>query len=270
MKNKRGWLNFILSFFFISVISCNDFQKILNSKDNNLKYKAAETYYNNGEYRRASRLLEQIAPSYRGKAQSERIIFFFADSYLKTKNYYLAAYQFENFINSYPKSQKLEEAYFLEAKCYYFLSPQYSLDQDDTVTSLDKFQIFINNYPNSEFSTEANILVSELQTKLERKDYEISKQYFTIRDYKSAIKSLDNFIANHPGTTYREGALYYKFLSSYEIAINSIITKQKERFEELIILHENIIRYYPETIYFEDLENKINIVNNALQNLKQT
>jgi len=270
MKNKNFKLNFVLIFLIISLFSCNDFQKILNSKDASLKYKAAETYYNDGEYRRANRLLEQITPSFRGKPQSERIIFFFADSYLKTKNYYLAAYQFENFINSYPKSQKLEEAYFLEAKCYYFLSPQYSLDQDDTSTSLEKFQIFINNYPNSRFSSEANILVSELQTKLERKDYEISKQYYTISDYKSALKSLDNFIATHPGTSYREGALYYKFLSAYEIAINSIINKQKERLEELVILHDNIMRYYPETIYSEDLKNKINNINNLLNNFKKT
>tara|TARA_Y100000992_G_scaffold276611_1_gene220930 strand:- start:1196 stop:2008 length:813 start_codon:yes stop_codon:yes gene_type:complete len=270
MKNKKLKSNFVLIVLVIFFCSCNDFQKILNSKDNNLKYKAAETYYNNGEYRRANRLLEQIMPSYRGKPQSERIIFFYADSYLKTKNYYLAAYQFENFINSYPKSQKLEEAYFLEAKCYYFLSPQFSLDQDDTITSLEKLQIFINNYPNSKFMGEANVLVSELQTKLERKDYEISKQYYTIRDYKSALKSIDNFIANHPGTSFREGALYYKFLSAYEIAINSIINKQKERLEELVILHDNILRYYPETIYSEDLQKKIINVNNLLNNFKKT
>jgi outer membrane protein assembly factor BamD len=149
-------------------------------------------------------------------------------------------------------------------------SPQYSLDQDDTSTSLEKFQIFINNYPNSKFSNEANILVSELQTKLERKDYEISKQYYTISDYKSALKSLDNFIPSHPGTSYREGALYYKFLSAYEIAINSIRNKQKERLEELVILHDNIMRYYPETIYSEDLKNKINNINNLLNNFKKT
>ena len=69
-------------------------------------------------------------------------------------------------------------------------------------------QIFIDNYPNSEFLDEANSYVQELQTKLEKKDFEISKQYYTIRDYKAAIKSLDNFIGSYPGTPYREDALF--------------------------------------------------------------
>ena len=59
-------------------------------------------------------------------------------------------------------------------------------------------------------------------------------------------------------------------MSAYEIAINSIINKQKERLEELVILHDNIMRYYPETIYSEDLKNKINNINNLLNNFKKT
>ena len=61
------------------------------------------------------------------------------------------------------------------------------------------------------------------------KNYEISKQYYTIRDYRAAINSIDNFIADNPGTIYREEALYYKFLSSFEIAVNSIIQKKKPK-----------------------------------------
>ena len=89
----------ILIFLFFS--SCNEYQKILNNDDLNLKYKAAENYYDNGEYRRANRIFEQLIPSYRGKPQAERLIYFFADSYYQIKNFYLAAYQFENFIKSF-------------------------------------------------------------------------------------------------------------------------------------------------------------------------
>ena len=106
-------------FFFVFFTNCNEYQKILNSDDNNRKYKAAEEYYNNGEYRRANRLLEQLVPAYRGKPQAERLVFFFADSYFQTGNFYLASYQFESFIKSFPKSQKLEEASFFAAKSHY-------------------------------------------------------------------------------------------------------------------------------------------------------
>lgn len=248
----------LLAFVLISIAtSCNAYQKMLNNPDVAAKYKAAEAYYNTGEYRRANRLYEQILPSYRGKPQAQRVVFFFANSYLQTKDYYLAAYQFESFVKSFPQSDKLQEASFLGAKCYYMLSPRYSLDQTNTNDALDKLQIFIDNYPNSEFLAEANSYVQELQTKLEKKDFEISKQYHTIRDYKAAINAFDNLIASYPGTPFREDALYFKFLSSYEIATNSVYYKKLERLKDLQGIYDNITRYYPETLFLEDLDKKM-------------
>ena len=73
--------SFLLILLSILAISCNDYQKLLNSSDNDVdKYTAAESYYDNGEYRRANALIEQIIPSYRGKPQGERLVFFFANS----------------------------------------------------------------------------------------------------------------------------------------------------------------------------------------------
>ena len=240
-------------------ISCNDYQKLLNSTENEVdKYTAAEEYYDNGEFRRANALFEQIMPSYSGKPQGERLRFFFANSYFETKSYYLSAIQFENFIKSYPNSQRIVDAYFMEGKSYFMLSPAYSLDQDDTNTAIEKLQVFVNRYPNSEYVSEAIELIEQLQNKIEKKDFEVSKQYYTIRDYNSAIKSLDNFMADNPGTIFREEALYYRWLSTYEIAINSIESKILERVTELERSLINFLKYYPETIFIEDLSYKLN------------
>jgi outer membrane protein assembly factor BamD len=38
--------------------------------------------------------------------------------------------------------------------------------------------------------------------------------YNTISDYKSAIVALENFVADYPGTPYKEDALYYKLDSA--------------------------------------------------------
>ena len=250
----------LAAFCFVLISSCNEYQKILNNDDNNLKYKAAEEYYSNGEYRRANRIFEQLVPAYRGKPQAERLIYFFADSYFQTKNYYLASYQFEGFIKSFPKSQKLEEASFYAAKSHYMMSPLHSLDQEETHTAIEKLQIFMNNYPKSKFTDECNQLISELQNKIEKKEFEVAKQYYMIYDFRAAIKSLDNFIAEFVGSKFREEALYYKFLASYEIAINSIQSKKYQRLQDLKQLHNNIVRYYPETLFEEDLSKKMNKV----------
>ena len=54
------------SFLLIIILfmsSCNDYQKLLNSPENEVdKYTAAEEYYDNGEFRRANALFEQIIP----------------------------------------------------------------------------------------------------------------------------------------------------------------------------------------------------------------
>ena len=256
---------FIVVFLSSILLSCNEYQKLLNSTDNDTdKYNAAEKYYNDGEFRRANALIEQLIPSYRGKPQGERLVFFFADSYFQIKLYYSAAIQFENFIKSYPNSQRIQEAYFMEAKSYYMLSPLYTLDQDDTYTGIDKLQVFINRFPNSEYVSDALELMNDLQNKLEEKDFEISKQYYTIRDYTSAIKALDNFVADNPGTIFREEALYYKWLSQFEIAINSIESRIVDRVTELERSLDNFLRNYPDTIFIEDLSEKINIAKQLL------
>lgn len=248
----------------IGMSGCSEYQKLLNAEGISEKYKAAESYYKAGEYRKANRLFEMVIPSYRGKPQAERLIFFFANSYFQTKSYYLAAYQFENFIKSYPKSNRIAEAHFMAAKSYYMKSPIHSLDQKDTQTAVEKLQIFLNNYPSSEFAQEANALILEMQTKLEQKDFEISKQYYTIQDYKAAIQSLDIFLGEHPGTKFREEAFYYKFLAAYEIATNSVARLQRQRLEDLTTLYQTITKYYPESIFMDALNTKMERVNELL------
>lgn len=248
-----------LIFITLFILSCSDYQKLLNSSENQIdKYTAAEEYYENKDFRRANALIEQIIPSYRGKPQGERLVFFFANSYFEIRSFYSAAIQFENFIKSYPNSQRIQEAYFMEAKSYFMLSPLFTLDQEDTITGIDKLQVFINRFPNSEYVAEALELMEQLQNKIERKEFEVSKQYYTIRDYSSAIKALDNFIADNPGTIFREEALYFRWLSQYEIAVNSIESRINERVTELERSLDNFLRYYPDTIFIDDLSEKIN------------
>tara|TARA_B100000767_G_scaffold264679_1_gene279835 strand:- start:4619 stop:5443 length:825 start_codon:yes stop_codon:yes gene_type:complete len=266
-------LKYIKSVIFFTLIyllaSCSDYQKILNNSDISLKYKAAEDYYNLGDYRKANRIFEQILPSYRGKPQAQRIIYFFANSYFQIKDYGLAAFQFESFVKTYPKSNRLQEAYFMSAKSYYMLSPRFSLDQQDTYKAIDKLQIFLDNYPNGEFSDDANTLIAELQVKLEKKSFEISKKYFTIRDYKASINAFDNFISDFPGTQFKEEAFYYKFLSNYELAINSIFTRKKERLVLAKELGESLLIYFPESLFANDLENKFKKIEEELSLFEQ-
>ena len=252
LQNKNNILMVskkLVSLFLLVVLitSCGEYQKALKTEDVAVKFEMATKLYDTGKYNDAIRLIEQIAPAYRGKPQAEKLFYMFSQSYYKTKQYYLAAYQFESFVSGYPKSEKAEEAAYLGAKCFSMLSPVYSLDQIDTFKAIDKLQVFIDSYPNSTYLPEANRVLRELNEKIEKKVYENAKGYHTIMDYKSAMVALDNFIADYPGTPFKEDALFYKYDSAYQLAINSVPSKMEERLNISKTAYYSLIKYKPDT-----------------------
>lgn len=268
LKMRTFYFLTLLSFVFLS--SCNEYQKVLKNEDVKAKYDLAEKYYNEGDFKRANRLFEQIAPRYVGKPQGERVMFFFADTYFYTEQYYLAGYQFERFIKSYPNSDKLQEAVFREAKSYYKLSPRYSLDQTDTDKALAKLQNFINTYPQSEFFAEANEMAQELTLKKQKKEYEIAKQFDKLGEFNypilvSSIKAFNNFVTDNPGSIYREDAFFYRLKSEMTLANNSIITKQKERYREALKYYEALMKSYPDTKYKKEVDDFYEKIQEELQ-----
>lgn len=258
-----------IALFFLFV-SCNEYQKVLKNEDTKAKYDLAERYYEEGDYKRANRLFEQIAPRFVGKPQGERIMFFFADTYFQTEQYYLSGYQFERFIKSYPNSDKLQEAIFLEGKSYYMLSPRYSLDQTDTDKALAKLQNFINTYPDSEFFAEANTMAQELTQKKQKKQIEIAKQFDKLGEFNypiliSSIAALNNFVSDNPGSTYREDAFFYRVKSAITLAQNSTQSRQKERFEEALVYYRAFMKSYPDTKYQKEASRYFEILQQALE-----
>ncbi|MXN90046.1 outer membrane protein assembly factor BamD [Flavobacterium sp. Sd200] len=255
--------------FACVLTSCSDFQKALKSDDIKVKYEVAEKLYEKEKYMKSIRLFEQIAPSYRGKPQAEKLFYMYAQALYKTKQYYTAGYQFESFTAGYPRSEKAEEAMFLGAKSYYELSPRYSLDQVDTYKALDKLQAFIDKYPNSQFMPEANQLVQELNTKLETKAYEIAKQYHATAeyfgDYNAALKTLDNFLIDFPGTPLKEDALFLKFDSSYQLAINSVPSKMFDRLEAAKLNYAALIKFKADTKYKAQADTMLARIDTELQ-----
>lgn len=255
----------LIVFVLFAITSCNEFQKALKSEDSAKKFEVASKMYESGKYSKAIQLFEQIAPTFRGKPQSEQLYYMFAQSYYKTKQYYLSGYQFESFASSYPKSETIEEASFLGAKSYSMLSPVYSIDQTDTYKAIDKLQNFIDTYPNSKYLSEANETVKLLREKLEKKAFENAKGYNTISDYKSALVALDNFISDYPGTPYKEKALFYKLDSSYKLAINSVESKKEERLNNAFTAYSMLMKFNASTDFKKQADEMLANIQNELQ-----
>ncbi|WP_304200100.1 outer membrane protein assembly factor BamD [Flavobacterium alvei] len=258
----------IVSVFLLVVLfaSCSEYQKALKTEDVAVKFEMATKLYDAGKYNDAIRLIEQIAPAYRGKPQAEKLFYMFSMSYYNTKQYYLASYQFESFVSGYPKSEKKEEASFIGAKCFSKLSPVYSLDQVDTFKAIDKLQGFIDMYPNSTYLPEANAVLKELNDKIEKKVFENAKQYNTITQHKAAMVALDNFISDYPGTPYKEDALFYKFDSAYQIGINSVPEKMEERLNIAKTAYTSLIKFKPDTKYKKQADDMLARIETDLKN----
>lgn len=238
----------------ILLISCSDFQKALKSEDTAEKFKYGTELFEAGKWNKAHRLFTQILPKYRGKPQAEKLTYMHAMCAYKMKDYYLASYHFERFVSAYPKSEKVEDAAFLNAKGYYFNSPIYSKEQKETTEAIEKLQLFVNAYPNSQYLTEANTLVKELDFKLEKKAFEIAKQYNLIKDYKASVKSFNNFLADFPGSTLKNDALYYRFNAEYSLATLSVERLKEERLKTAISYYNTFKKAFPNSEYMADAD----------------
>ncbi len=261
-----------IPFLFLALVldSCSEYQKVLKNEDVKEKYNLAQKFYEEKDFKRALRLFEQIAPKYVGKPQGERVMFFLANSYFQKQNYSTAGYQFERFIKSYPKSDKVIEASFYGAKSYYMLSPNYSLDQTDTDKALAKLQGFINLYPDSEFFAAANEMAKDLTTKKERKAFEIAKQFNKIGQFnydvlRSAVASLNNFTSDFPGSIYREEAFYLKVAAMTNLAMNSYESLKKPRLEAAKQAYQVLLKNYPETTYLSKADILLEKINKELE-----
>ena len=234
----------------ITLSSCSEYQKALKSEDAKTKVDLATKLFEDGKYNKANKLFTQVIPKFRGKPQAERLTYMSAMCSYEMKDYHVSGYHFERFENAYPRSDKAEQASFLSAKSYYQFSPVYSKEQKETIEALEKLQLFINKYPDSEFLAEANLLIKELDFKLEKKAFEIAKQYnkiayFESSDYEAAIKAFDNFLVDYPGTSFREDAMFYRLDSAYKLAINSVLDKKKERLSIAESYYNTFHKYYP-------------------------
>lgn len=246
----------------IAAVSCGEYQKAIRSQDVALKVKFADSLYKKQDYRRALALFDQIRGDYMGKPQGERIFYMYGVSaYRPNKenggDYDMAAEIFRIFLEQYPQSERAQEALYYEGKSNYFLSGPYSLDQENTYHAIDILQQYINEYPEGEHFEEVNKMILELTAKLEKKSFEIAKQYGTIEDYQACIRASELFLNEYPGSRYSEDSYYNMLYSSYVVATNSVQSKEKERLEEASKIYRTLMRRFPNTKY-ADKANKIN------------
>lgn len=246
----------LVVFLFLSLLvaGCGSYNKVTKGKDMDAKFDLAVKLYKKGNYYKALPIFEELIAVYRGTKKAEMTYYYYAYTNYKAGDFTSAAYDFENFVKSYPNSQYTEECAFMQAYCYFMDSPGYSLDQTNTYKAIVQLQLFADRYPFSSKLEECNQLIDRLEAKLELKYYENAKMYFFMDEFKAAVTSFRNLLTDFPSSPHREEAMFLMVKAQFSLAENSIEDKKNVRFNEALIFYGEFRTAYPESKYMKEAD----------------
>jgi len=245
---------FILVVFSLFTLGCSKYQKLLKSSDMDLKYEAANQYYEEEKYDRAMTLYEELIPLYRGTDRAEKVYYNYAYCNFQLNLLYASAYHFKKFAVTYPTSEHASHMLFMHAYSNYLLSPGPTLDDTDTKSAINSLQLFINTYPQDTLVDSSNVLMDELRNKLEQKSYLNAKQYYKIFKFKAAIIALNNTLLDFPETKHREEITFLILKSNFLLAQNSVEKKKLERINNTIEAYYNFVDSFGESKYSKEAQ----------------
>ena len=238
---KRNIIIILLTAFVMS--SCGNFTNLykhkLADKDYDYLYEAAKEYYVAGQYSQAITLLNDVITILKGSDRGEESVYMLAMSYLKEKDYAIAAQSFQQYYTSYPRGVYTERARFYAGKALWISTPESQLDQADTFKAIQELQLFLEFFPNSIYRTEAEKIIFDAQDKLVEKEYDAAKLYYNLGTYlgnnfRSCVICAQNALKDYPYTKYREDLSLLVVKAKYEEAVHSVHDKKAERYRDAV------------------------------------
>jgi outer membrane protein assembly factor BamD len=185
-----------------------------------IQFMVAQANFNEKNYSMAGYYFDRFTKNYQKSSKQEEAAFLSAYSYkLASPRFSIdptdtnkALEAFQSFINTYPASDKVEEANKHYSEIREKLEKKY-------------FEIAKTYYRTADYD---------------------------LRNYKAAIKAFDNLLEDFLGTKYKEEALYYSFKAGHDFVLKSYDRRKLERIEEATKDYNRLKRAFPESKYLED------------------
>lgn len=234
--------------------SCGGTNSVLKSGKPDLIYNTALEFYGKEKWSRASTLFEGAYHYYKGTPREDSILFYNARCKYKDRDYQTAVELLDQFRRRFGRSAFIEDAEGMHAMCYYYLSPGPKRDQTMTSQAIISIAEFISHYPESEQTPQFREINQELTERLHEKSYLNAYTYYKIGRYKSAITALKNALKTYPDTKYREQIMYLIVASGYELAHNSIASKQADRYLSMMDSYVTFKYEFPESKHLKELD----------------
>lgn len=268
MKRRIHLSAFLLLAVFAA--GCQSVQNILKSGRPELAYEHGKKFYEKKKWNKAAMLFEAAAPYYIATPQQDSISFMYAYCKFRNREYGVAGSELDLFRRNFPHSVFLEEAEALLAQCYFFMAPEPTKDQSMTVQAIVASNEYLEHYPEGAYVDEFRTVDSVLTDRLHDKAYLDAYTYYKIRRYKSAIVAFKNALKRYPQTKHREQIMYLIVESSYELAANSVASKQTDRYLSMLDSYYTFLAEFPGSGHMRGLERMAENAKEYLEKNKKT
>lgn len=210
--------------------------------------------YEDGDYETATEYLQGVFDFGRTHQWAADAQLLLARTYRQNEEFLLAANEYTRFMQIYRSDPRVAEAEYELAMTYYDRSPNYRLDQTDTERAIVQFQLFIERYGSSPLVNEAQSRITELRSKLARKQIHTAQLYERREYYNAAAVSYEAAFDRFYDTEYADDALLGAMSAYYEYAVLSIRARQKERLEKAEENYERLIQIFPDSPLIKEAE----------------
>lgn len=238
----------------IILSSCGGYNKLLKSKDNELKYRMAIEYFEAGKYQRTIQLLGDVMHIFSGTTKDDSVAYYMGTSFYKSADFDTSGMLFDEFRQTYTASPFLEDVEYMYAMGFYYMSPVPNRDQTTTNQALIAMDEYLERYPNSVKKDDVVGYIDELMQKLHDKAFINAKSYYTTRRYKAAAVALKNALNKYPDSSHREEIMYLTVKSNYLLASNSYESLMRDRFLDMMDSYYSFVSEFPESKYLGEVD----------------
>ncbi len=252
-KSPLGDLGVAVAFCLLLIISsCETPEKVLKSTDLDYKKAKAISWYNKKEYFKCIPVLEELIGLMKGRESTEELYYMYCMANYKQGDYMISSYHFKNFYDLYPNGVHSEESLYMYAKSNQMQSPKADLDQTFTYKALEAYSLFLNTYSDGKYIVECNDAVKTLRKKLEKKALNAAELYYHTENYKAAATSFELILKDFPDIAESERVSFMIVKSNFKFADNSIPSKKRERFNNVIKAYQDFKYKFSGSKYLDE------------------
>ena len=116
------------------------------------------------KYLDASELLTTFTLNHSGSTLIDSAQFLLAECHFMLKEYIIAEAEYARLVQNFPKSPLVDDAWLKIVLCFFYLSPRYDLDQQNTSRTVNAINDFLDEYPNTDLSVRLAVKPTAWQT----------------------------------------------------------------------------------------------------------